>query len=112
MINTPRREGAASFTAERPTSSCQYAAGSTRQLEWLHGWTNQQIAARADAKADKAGALIMSRPTEACGRGAAAWGLKVCRRSNPYILGTREFRNWQEGFDQAGAKPASPGNAR
>ncbi|KQT47336.1 hypothetical protein ASG43_09395 [Aureimonas sp. Leaf454] len=51
MTNTPRLEGAASFTAERPTSSCQYSAGSTRQLEWLDGWTTQQVTARSLANA-------------------------------------------------------------
>lgn len=49
MIPTPRIEGAASFTADLPTSSCRYSAGSTRQLDWLDGWTNQQVQARAAA---------------------------------------------------------------
>lgn len=51
MTNTPRLEGAASFTAELPTSACQYSAGSTRQLQWLDGWTTQQISARAETNA-------------------------------------------------------------
>lgn len=51
MITTPRMEGAASFTADQPTSSCQYSAGSSRQMEWLDGWASQQVIERASASA-------------------------------------------------------------
>ena len=51
MTNTPRIEGAESFTADQPTSSCHYAAGSNRQLAWLDGWTSQQIIARTASSA-------------------------------------------------------------
>ena len=47
MIRSARSEGIQSFKDDRPTSSCPYSSGSTRQIEWTTGWTAQQILARA-----------------------------------------------------------------
>ena len=41
----------------------------------------------------------------------AGWNAQlnvIARHDNPHIAGSEDFRDWQEGHDQAGAKSLTP----
>lgn len=41
----------------------------------------------------------------------AGWNAQldgVARHDNPYVAGSEDFRDWQEGHDQAGASSVTP----
>ena len=44
---TPRSEGGDAFRHGHPTASCGYADGSSRKVQWVTGWTEQQIEQRS-----------------------------------------------------------------
>jgi len=48
LLNDPKTAGIEAFRAGQPTSNSGYADGSSQKLSWLDGWTQEQIAQRAD----------------------------------------------------------------
>lgn len=48
LLNDPKTAGIEAFRAGQPTSASGYANGSSQKLSWLDGWTQEQIAQRAD----------------------------------------------------------------
>jgi hypothetical protein len=48
----PKTAGTEAFRAGQSTSTSGYADGSSQKLSWLDGWTQEQIAQRADRSLD------------------------------------------------------------
>ncbi|WP_019998565.1 hypothetical protein [Aureimonas ureilytica] len=48
LLTDPKTAGIEAFRAGQPTSTSGYADGSSQKLSWLDGWTQEQIAQRAD----------------------------------------------------------------